>query len=97
MVATFIYLVFGIIELLLILRFVLLFIGANVANSFVIWVYNWSSPFVAPFAGIFGQHTVTAGPGVVVQSVFDWTTLIALVVYAVIGALLVRLLAKTTP
>lgn len=94
MVATFIYLIFGIIELLLILRFVLLFIGANTASAFVTWVYDWSGPFTAPFAGIFGQHSVTAGQGVVVQSVFDWTTLIALVVYALIGALLAHLLAS---
>lgn len=94
MVATFIYLVFGIIELLLILRFILLLAGANVANAFVMWVYNWSTPFVAPFANIFGQHVTVTGPGVVVQSIFDWTTLIALVVYALIGALLVRLLAR---
>lgn len=94
MIATFIYLVFGIIELLLVFRFVLLFIGANTANAFVAWVYGWSGPFAAPFAGIFGQHSITTGQGVVVQSVFDWTTLIALVVYAIIGALLARLLAS---
>ena len=94
MVAIFIYLVFGIIELLLIFRFVLLFLGANAANAFVAWIYDWSTPFVAPFANIFGQHVTTAGQGVVVQSIFDWTTLIALVVYGLIGALLVRLFAQ---
>lgn len=94
MVAAFIYLVFGIIELLLMFRFILLLIGANTANAFVTWVYAWSGPFNAPFAGIFGQHALTAGQGVVVQSVFDWTTLIAIVVYALIGALLARLLAN---
>ena len=94
MVATFIYIVFGIIEVLLILRFVLLLIGANIANAFVMWVYNWSSPFVAPFANIFGQHAIAAGQGAVTQSIFDWTTLIALVFYALIGALLVRLLVR---
>jgi hypothetical protein len=87
------YVVFGIIELLLILRFVLLFVGANAANTFVTWVYTWSGPFAAPFAGIFGQHSVAAGQGVVVQSVFDWTSLVALIAYAVIGAVLVRLLS----
>ena len=94
MVAAFVYFIFGIIELLLMLRFVLLLIGANAANSFVSWVYAWSGPFAAPFAGIFGQHAAIAGPGVVVQSDFDWTTLIAIVVYGIIGALLVRLFAS---
>ena len=94
MVATFIYIVFGIIEALLILRFLLLLVGANIANPLVMWIYDWSSPFVAPFANIFGQHAVTTGQGVVIPSIFDWTTLIALVFYALIGALLVRLLTR---
>jgi len=94
MVAAFVYLVFGIVELLLIARFVLLLIGANTASSLVSWVYTWSGPFASPFSSIFGQHAITTGPGVVVQSIFDWPTLIAVVVYGVIGALLVRLLAN---
>lgn len=94
MVAGLVYIVFGLLELLLALRFVFLLIGANPATEFVAWVYAWSGPFVAPFASIFGQHITTSGTGVVVQSVFDWTTLIALIVYAVIGGLAVRLLAQ---
>lgn len=94
MVAGLIYVVFGLLEVLLALRFVFLLIGANPASNIVAWVYSWSAPFVAPFANIFGQHITVAGPGVVAHSVFDWTTLIALAVYAIVGGLIVRVLAR---
>ncbi len=94
MLAGLVYLIFGIIEILLGLRFVLLLLGANAASPFVSLVYSWSGPFVAPFAGIFGQHVTIGGPGVVQQSILDWTTLIALVIFAIIGAVLARLLAN---
>jgi hypothetical protein len=88
MIASLIYIVVGFIELLIGFRFVLLLLGANPASGFVSWIYSWSQPFVAPFYGIFGQHSATAtGTGVVVQSVFDWTALIALVVYGFIAML----------
>ena len=94
MLAGLVYAVFGFIELLLGLRFILLLLGANAASPFVSWIYSWSGPFSAPFAGIFGQHITTAGPGVVTQGVFDWTTLIALVIYALIGGVLARILSN---
>lgn len=84
--------VFGFIEALLVLRFVFRLVGANPGNTFVNWVYDWSTPLAAPFAGIFGQDaTVVSGQGVVAQSVFDWTALIALVVYGLVGGILLRL------
>lgn len=93
-VARLISVIGGIIETLIALRFVFRLLGANPANGFVEWVYNWSTPFVAPFAGIFGQHsTVATGPGVVTSSVFDWTALIAFIVIGIILALLSRALA----
>ena len=94
MVVSFVYAVFGAIGLLTGLRFVFLLVGANPASPFVAWIYNWSEPFVAPFAGIFGQQSAVAGQGVVAQSVFDWTTLVALIVYAVVATLLARLLDR---
>lgn len=91
MLATLAYVFFGLIEFVIGMRIVLLAIGANPASPFVAWIYSWSAPFVSPFAGVFGQHVVTApGPGVVVQSVFDWTALIALVVYGLVAWLLGR-------
>lgn len=85
--------VFGFVEALLALRFVFRLIGADPSNMFVNWVYDWSTPLAAPFAGIFGQDaTVLSGQGVVAQSVFDWTALIALVVYGLLAGILIRLL-----
>jgi len=84
----------GFMSTLVALRFVLRLLGANPANAFVNWVYDWSTPLVAPFAGIFGQDsTIVEGPGIVTPSVFEWTTLIAVLVYAVFGGLLIRLLS----
>ena len=87
-----VYAIFGFIELLVGLRFVFLLLGANPVSPFVSWIYTWSEPLVVPFSGIFGQHAVITSAGVVVHSVLDWTTLIALIIYAAAGGILGRLL-----
>lgn len=87
------YAIVGFIEALIGLRFILRLVGANPASGFVDWIYDWSTPLVTPFAGIFGQEASIAGSGVVTQSVFDWTALIALVVYGLLGALIARAFA----
>jgi hypothetical protein len=74
----------GFIVMLLGLRIVLRLLGANPDSPFVSWVYSWSTPFVAPFAGIFGQNATVTGTGTVTTGVFDWSALIA---FVVIGAL----------
>lgn len=90
MLAGIVYAIAGFIEALIGLRFILRLVGANPASGFVDWIYDWSTPFVTPFAGIFGQDAAVAGEGVVTQSVLDWTALIALVVYGLVGGLLAR-------
>ena len=82
--------IIGVIQFLVGFRFVFLLLGANPNNAFVSWVYDLSSPLVAPFSGIFGQAPTELAEGAAVQSVFDWTSLIALVVYAILGSILVR-------
>lgn len=92
MIGGIIYAIGGVIEALVGLRFILRFVGANDANAFVHFIYTWSTPLVAPFAGIFGQDaTVVAGQGVVTTSVIDWTALIALVVYGIVFGVVGRL------
>ncbi len=95
---TLITFILGVIELILGARFFFLLLGANPLAPLVAWVYNMSIPLVAPFAGILGGpivnrpttgtalvvHGTTAGPGVVVPSIFDPSTLVALIVYAVV-------------
>lgn len=85
MISAIIYAIGGFIEALVGLRFVLRLIGANPANAFVSWIYDWSTPLVAPFSGIFGQDaTIVHGVGAVTSSVFDWTALVALVVIGIV-------------
>lgn len=93
MLGAIVYAILGVIELIVGLRFVFLLLGANPSAPLVNWVYTWSGPLVAPFDGIFNQHPVAAGAGVVVHSVFDWTGLIALIVYALVGGIIARLLS----
>ncbi len=97
MIAGIIYAIGGILEALVALRFVLRFIGANPANGFVDWIYQWSTPVVAPFSGIFGQDaTVVSGVGAVTASVFDWTALIALVVIGIVVGVVGMIFGRRT-
>jgi hypothetical protein len=79
-----IYFIFGAIEALLAVRFVLLALGANEASGFVRLVYGLSRPFVLPFQGIFGEPTLGA-------SVFEWASLVGIIVYALVAYGLARL------
>jgi len=78
--------VLGVIELFLAFRFFLLLLGANSSNAFVSFVYAVSGLFVAPFKGIFSNSV----QGV---AVFDWATVLAMIVYAVIAYAVVNLIA----
>ena len=87
--AAIIAVIFGIIEFLVGFRLMFLFLGANPVTPFVAWVYSWSTPLVAPFAGILGQP-ITTPVGTVIHSVFEPSTLVALLVYAAVGGLMLR-------
>jgi hypothetical protein len=80
-----IYFLFGLIEALLALRFVLLLLGANEASGFVRLIYGLSRPFVLPFQGIFGEPVLGA-------SVLEWASLVGIIVYALIAYGLARLI-----
>jgi hypothetical protein len=94
MIAGIIYAIGGFINAVIGLRFVLRLLGANPASPFVDWIYDWSTPFVTPFAGIFGQDASVAGNGVVTTSVFDWTALIALIIFGIILAVIGNLFRR---
>lgn len=85
-----IWYIVGLIEVLLIFRVVLKVLAANPTSGFVNLIYTLSDPFALPFTGIFGV-TVAAG------SVFEWSTLIAGVVYLLIGVGLVELMQLVKP
>ena len=79
-----IYLIFGLIEALLAIRFVLKALGANADAGFAQLMYGVTGPFVAPFRGLFGTPQAASGATLEVH------TLIALVIYALVAWLLVR-------
>ena len=79
-----IYFIFGAIEALLALRFILLLLGANEASSFVSLIYTLSRPFALPFQGIFGEPSFGA-------STIAWSALVGIVVYALIAYGIARL------
>lgn len=69
--------VVGFIDTLIAIRFVLKMFGANLA-PFVRFMYDLTWPLVAPFHGIFNTDQVG-------RSVFEWESLVALAIYALIG------------
>lgn len=77
----------GVVEVILILRLVFRWANANAANGFVNFIYNASHPLIAPFAGIF--HTPAIGSST--TGTFEVATLVAIVIYALIGWLLITL------
>jgi YGGT family len=79
-----IYLIFGLIEALLLIRFVLKALGANAEAGFAQLIYGITGSLVAPFLGLFGTPQVASG------AVLEVHTLIALVVYALAAWLLAR-------
>lgn len=94
MITSIIYGIGGFIEGIIGLRFLLRLLGANPATDFVRWIYDWSTPFVRPFAGIFGQNASVTGRGVVTSSVFDWSALIALLVIGLIVGVLGNMVGR---
>ena len=80
-----IYLIFGLIEVLLLVRFVLKALGANADVAFAQLIYGVTGPLVAPFLGLFGASPAVSG------ATFEPYTLLALVVYGAVGWLLVRI------
>ena len=73
-----IWYILGIIEVVLAFRILLKLLGANAYSGFTSFIYAISSPFASPFAGILG---ITGAAGMVLE----WSTLIAMAVYAVLA------------
>lgn len=81
-----IWLIAGIILALLAIRFVLALFGANPNNGFANFIYTTSHPFVVSFFGLFNYNYVDDGVGR-----FEIFTLVAMAVYAIVAAILDRL------
>jgi hypothetical protein len=74
-----IVLVFGIIQLLIVLRIVLLLLDARTGNDLVRFILDLSQVFVAPFIGILNTDALKAGGSVLdvaaVVALIGWTVL----------------------
>jgi uncharacterized protein YggT (Ycf19 family) len=89
-VSTLVNIVFGIIEFLLLVRFIFKFFVANTATPFVAWIYSTSASLVSPFAKIVPDLRLG-------QFVVDFSTLVALLVYAFIGYLILQVFSSVGP
>ena len=82
--------IFYVIETLLIFRFLLRLIGANPDAAFTQFIYALSLPFAGPFLYVVPAMQVAG-------SVFEWTTLLAMLVYWVLAWGIVRLFVMGKP
>ncbi len=85
-----IYYIAGFIIALLVLRLILLLLAANQGAPFVDFVYGLSGFFAWPFYGIF-SYQPTYG-----QSTFEISTVVAIIVYALVATGLARLFTLTS-
>ena len=80
-----VWLFVGIAEVLIGMRVLLKLIGANPANDFAGFVYNFAGVFLAPFFGLTGSPS-SGG------MVLEIPSLIAMLVYALLGWVILRVL-----
>ena len=80
-------LLFGIVQVLIILRIVFLLMDAREGNDLVAFVLNASQIFVAPFEGMLNTNALSAGGSVLdiaaILALIGWTLLEALILAAV--------------
>lgn len=76
---TVVYFVLGVLEVILALRLIFRLLGANQDNGFITFLYSLSHVFVGAFNGIFNDQTIGN------RGVFEVSTLIAMLVYALIA------------
>jgi uncharacterized protein YggT (Ycf19 family) len=78
---------FGVLQVALILRIVLLLLVANTGNDVVRLILDITNPFVEPFRGMFALDRATAD-----RSVFDIAAVVALIGWTLVEALILALL-----
>lgn len=80
-----VWLLVGVVDLLIVTRFVLLLLNANATNNFVDFIYDVSNVFVSPFKGILESPAFDNG------AILDVPSLIAIVVYTLVVGLGIEL------
>ena len=80
-------LIFGIIQIFIVARIVLLLLNAREGNDLVAFILNTSQLFVAPFIGIFNRDSLTSSGSeldiAAIAAVVGWTILEVIVLWAV--------------
>jgi hypothetical protein len=84
-VSQFVWLLFGGLEALIGIRVILLLIGANPGNWFTAFVYQLTELFLWPFRTIVGNPAIQ-------NHVLEITSIIAMLVYPLLGWAIVRLI-----
>lgn len=79
-------LIFGVIETLLAFRFILKLLSANPSSGFVAWMYDFTDRLMGPFANAFPSFDIGG-------FMFETSTIFAIIAYAFISWLIVRLFA----
>ncbi len=85
-----IWYILGIIESLLIIRFILRLTGARTASGFVRMIYDLTLPLIAPFRGIYPTVNVEG-------AYFEAITIVAMIIYLLIAWALVYLFQLVKP
>ena len=76
--------ILGILEALLAFRFILKLLAANPGAGFSNFIYGVSYPFATPFLNVFHVTRIEG-------SIFEWTTLLAMLVYWLIAWGIIKL------
>lgn len=90
--ARWIVFIFGLIQLLIGLRIILLLIAARQGNDLVSFIYNISEIFVAPFRGILRIEDVSAG-----ATALDLGAIVALIGWVIIELVVLALVRVFRP
>lgn len=80
----FVWYILGLVEVLLAFRFILKLLGANPNAGFSNFIYSVTHVFVTPFMSVFQISHVA-------ESIFEWTTLLAMFVYWALAVGIIKL------
>lgn len=81
----------GVVSVFLGLRFIFRLFNANAGNDFVAWLYRVTEQLLEPFRGIFPVQEIEPG------YVIEFSTLFAMLAYALIGFLIIALVDALRP
>jgi hypothetical protein len=88
-VRKYVYYVLGVLEVLFAFRLIFKLLGANPSSAFVSFIYSFTQLFLRPFASIFRTPVIK---GIETQAVLEPTTIIGMIVYALIAWGIIKLI-----